>query len=125
MHPRVIAMWLFMVPLVVCSMEIVPGWGIFHLNWPPSAFYGIVGVTSAAAGFIGIEEYRIPALVAGPVAGVGALLASSMLLSTVDSTSNVVIVFVELIGALPGIGLFYVLKALQDKSKVGGSSTGL
>jgi hypothetical protein len=118
-------MWLFMVPLVVSSLEMNPGWGLFHLDWPPAVFYAIVGVTSAAAGFIGIEEYRIPGLVAGPVAGVGALLASSMLLSNVESTSNIVIVFAELIGALPGIGLFYVLKAIQDRTRSGSQSSGL
>ena len=125
MHPRTIAMWLFMLPLVLCSLEMKPGWGFMHLDWPPSVFYAIVGVTSAVAGFIGLEEYRIPALVAGPVAGVGALVASQILLSNVDSISDVVLVFAELIGALPGLGLFYLLKAIQDKSKFGDKSTGL
>jgi hypothetical protein len=110
-----IALIVFVATLVVCSMEMIPGWGMMDLEWPRWVFYMIIGIVGAVTGFVGIENYRLPALISGPVVGVGALYASAILLERVSETHDAVIVFVEGIGALPGIGLFFLLRLIQDK----------
>jgi hypothetical protein len=100
--------------IVFCSMEMVPGWGMFNLDWPPAVFYGIMAVCGALAGVIGAAEHRLPGLVGGLIAGPSSLFAVGYVLAHVTVTHNIVLVLVAMIGALPGLAVFKVLAAIQD-----------
>jgi len=108
------AMWIFILPLVFCSMEMVPGWGIFDLEWPASTFYGIMTVAGIVAGFLGCEGYRVPGMIAGVVTGAGSLYATAVLLRHTTVTHSIVLVLAGFVGALPGIGLYFALRFFQD-----------
>jgi hypothetical protein len=100
--------------IVFCSMEMVPGWGIFHLDWPPTAFYAIMAASGAIAGICGATDHRIPGLIGGVIAGPSALLAVGYVLAHVTVTYNVILVLVAMLGALPGFAVYKVLSAIQD-----------
>jgi hypothetical protein len=42
--------WVFMIPMIICSMEIVPGWGFIGLEWAPQTYYIIMIVAGLVAG---------------------------------------------------------------------------
>ena len=98
----------------LCSMEIVPGWGGFRLGWPPEAYYAIVAAIAAFAGAVAVRGYPIPGLFGGSVSGMGALAATTWHLTQVSETWSLFMVIAGVLGALPGIGLFFVLKRSQD-----------
>ena len=86
-----VACLLFSIPLVFCSMEMVPGWGAFNLGWPPSVFFAIMAACGAVAGFLGPPGHRVPGLVGGLVAGVGSLAGTWLLLAHTTITLSFLI----------------------------------
>lgn len=100
--------------IVFCSMEMVPGWGIFNLDWPPTVFYAIMAVSGAIAGIVGAADHRIPGLIGGLIAGPSALFAVGYVLAHVTVTYNIILVLVAMLGALPGFAVYKVLAAIQD-----------
>jgi hypothetical protein len=107
--------FIFWLPMVFCSMEIVPNWGIFNLDWPPEVYFVIMAVCGAAAGALMAPNYRVPGLVVGLLAGPGGLFAVTLLLQNVNSIHTIAIVLVALIGCLPGVGVGFALKVVQDR----------
>jgi hypothetical protein len=105
---------LFGVAAVFCSMEMIPGWGIFHLDWPHETFYSIMAVCGAISGFLLAPRNRLPGLAGGLVAGPGCLFATALLLEWTTWTHTVILAIVGMIGCLPGLGVYRGLKALQD-----------
>jgi hypothetical protein len=105
---------IFGLSIVFCSMEMVPGWGIFHLNWPPGAFYLIMLICGGVSGLFFAAEYPLPGLIAGAISGLGALYAIALVLENVDSVYDVFLVIAGLVGALPGVGVYFALKLAQD-----------
>jgi hypothetical protein len=105
---------LFGLALVFCSLELMPGWGIFHLAWSPWAFYAIMGASGAFAGFAMAVSHRVPGLVGGLVGGLGSLYAVALALADARSIHSGVLFLVALVGCLPGYAVFFVLMFLQD-----------
>jgi hypothetical protein len=93
------------ITLVVCSREMVPGWGIFHLSWERSTFYFIAATVGAIAGAI-LAPHRLPGLISGALTMTGALFCSALVLDHVDRIPTIVLVIVEGIGAIPGFALY-------------------
>jgi len=102
------------VAILVCSTELAPGWELFHLGWPPEAYYAIMAMIAALAGAVAVPGYSIPGVIAGSVSGLGALVAVVWHLTLVTETMTSLIVLVGAVGAFPGIGLFFFLKRVQD-----------
>ncbi|MEQ8789384.1 MAG: hypothetical protein RIC55_24030 [Pirellulaceae bacterium] len=103
-----------MIPQVLCSMEMVPGWGIFELGWPEAVYYAIMVVAGAVGGLLMAERHRFAGLVGGAIAGPGSIFAVALHLGSTDETWNFICVLLAAIGALPGIGVYWVLRLLQD-----------
>lgn len=101
--------------MAFCGMEMVPGWGVFHLDWPPIAFYGIMTVCCGLSGFLMDPEHRLAGLFGGIVGGPGALAAIALVLSHTTWTNDLIVVFAGAIGALPGVGLYKLLAGIEDK----------
>lgn len=108
--------FIFGIPLVFCSMEMVPGWGIFNLNWPNGYFYAIMAVCGSLAGML-MSSYRIPGLAGGLLAGYGALFAVGKVLENVNVIHNGVLVLVALIGVLPGVALYWAMRYPLQKMR--------
>jgi hypothetical protein len=94
-----------MITLVVCSMEMIPGWGFLRLGWPRTTFYSIVAFVGAAAGIV-LAPHRFAGLISGALAMAGALHGTALILDNVDRIPNLVLVIVAAIGSLPGFGLY-------------------
>lgn len=109
-----IAGTIFAVAIVVCSMEMVPGWGMFHLGWPPDVFYVIMAVAGVASAFCAGGRHVVPALAGFPLGGVGALFAIAWMLERVNVVYSVMLIIVGLIGAIPGAAIYFALRFLQD-----------
>ncbi|MDQ7779158.1 MAG: hypothetical protein RDV41_05560 [Planctomycetota bacterium] len=101
--------YIFAIAVIFCSMEMVPGWGFLKLGWPPLVFYIISGVCGAIGGMLYV---RCPGagFMAGAVAALGALFATALVLEQVDEVHSIVLVIVGLVGILPGVGLYYLLR---------------
>ena len=110
-----IGQFVFWVPMVFCSMEMIPGWGFINPDWPREVYYAIMATSGALAGMLILPKHLVPGLVGGLLAGPGGLFAVALLLENVQSTHTLVIVAVALLGCLPGIGIGLGLKALQDR----------
>jgi hypothetical protein len=103
------------IAILLCGTELVPGWGMLGLGWPPEAHYAIMAAAGAFAGAVTVRRrYAVPGLIAGAVAGIGALAAVAWYLTFVERTPTELLVVVGAVGALPGIGLYYVLRWVQD-----------
>lgn len=102
-----IGIWIVMIPLVICGMEMVPGWGFMGLNWNPVWFYLVAGMTGMVGGAMVAKEEWFAGLVAGPFVSIGALFATALVLQNVKATNNLVLTLVGMIGAIPGFLLYY------------------
>jgi hypothetical protein len=105
---------LFGLSIVICSMEMVPGWGLLHLGWSPGVFMGIMAACGAVSGLLMAAKHPVPGLLGGLVAGPGALFAIGFVLERTTRTQSLILVIVGLVGALPGVGLYAALAALQN-----------
>ena len=112
----------FGLSIVVAVMEMTPGWGLLGLDWPPAVFCVITAVLGAVAGWGARPGYRLPGLVAGIVAGPGAILAMYLVIHKAERVPIVAILVAAFIGMLPAIGVFKVLAAIQDAVKRPGNS---
>lgn len=104
----------FVVAMLFCGMEMVPGWGLFHLDWPNWVYYLIMAVTGAIAGSCFATDHPLPGLVGGLVAGPGGIFAIAFVLEHSTVTYDIILLVVGLIGLLPGFALYKALAALED-----------
>ena len=112
--------------IVVCGTEMVPGWGLLGLGWSPVAYCFVTAVAGAASGWVSRTEYRVPGLIAGSIAGPGAILAMYLLLQKAERVPIPIVLLAILVGMLPAYGLYKILEAVQDavmpRPKMRGSS---
>ena len=116
-HPsplQTVGILLFTFALIFCSMEMVPAWSRFRLDWSPSAYYALMSLLGMAAGALFGGKYFLPGAFGGMLAGLGALGAMAFVLERSRYTNNLIFVLVAGVGSLPGLGVGFVLRALQD-----------
>jgi hypothetical protein len=111
---QTVGLVLFTFALIFCSREVVPAWSSFQLDWPPGAFYALMALLGTVAGGLFGKNYWLPGAFGGMLAGLGALAAMAFVLERTTYTNNYVFVIVAGIGSLPGVGVGFGLKALQD-----------
>lgn len=105
----------FVLVLLFAASEMVPGWEVFGLGWPPFAYYAVIGLAGALAGPLAMPGYAVPGVIAGPLCGIGALAAAAWYLSKVTEAHGLAVMIAAFIGALPSIFLFFTLKLIQDQ----------
>jgi hypothetical protein len=103
--------------LVIAVLEMTPGWGLLGLNLRPVVYYIITATVGAATGWITRPGYRLPGLIAGAVAGPGAILAMHLLIRNAERVPIALVLVATFIGMIPAIGIFKGLAALQDTTK--------
>lgn len=107
-----IGFWILAIPLVLCGMEMVPGWGMFNLGWPYTWFYAIAATTGLVGGGLLARGSRLAGICGGCIGSVGALYATVMLLENVNQIHSIMLAIVGMIGAIPGFIAYLVLKKL-------------
>jgi len=110
--PAGIAFFAYVIVIVVCSMEMVPGWGFGFLNWPETRYYIVAAITGAICGIFMASEARLAGMIGAPIGGVGALFATSLVLKHSTETHDGVLAIVGLIGALPGLAVYALVKKI-------------
>jgi hypothetical protein len=110
--PAGIAFFVYVMVIVVCSMEMVPGWGIVDVGWPESRFYWIAGITGAICGIFMASDDRLAGMIGTPVGGVGALFATTLVLKHSTETHDGILALVGILGALPGLAVYALVKKI-------------
>jgi hypothetical protein len=101
--------------LIFCSMEVVPAWSRLHLDWPAAAYYALMALLGGLGGALIGRGYFLPGLFGGILAGLGGLAAMAFVLERTAYTNKYLFVIVAGLGSLPGVGVGYGLRALQDR----------
>jgi len=109
-----VGLTLFGLAIVFCSMEMVPGWGVLHLGWPPETYYAIMATVGALAGVLSAAQHRLAGLLGGLVAGPGSLGTIAFVLERTTSTHTLILVIVGALGAVPGLVLYRIVASVQD-----------
>ena len=104
---------IFGLSIAFCGMEMVPRWAVFDLGWPPAAFVAIMAVSGAVSGYLLGAGRRLAGTIGGLVAGPGSLLAIAFVLERTTWTHTVILMAVAAIGALPGLGVYHALAAIE------------
>lgn len=105
---------LFLGLVSLCSLDVAWGRGLFPFaqKW----LFVLAGVGGAITGLmVAQKRYRGAGLLAGAVTGLGAVGISVFLFRQMTTVYNIVAIATTLIGCLPGIVLFQVLRILQDQ----------
>lgn len=108
----------FVLALIFCSMHVVPGWGIFDLDWHPGVHYAIMCAAGALCGFA-VAKYKVFGAGCGIISGIGAMYACQFILERVNKMPSKALVLIALVGILPGfllyLGLAYFLNKQNEK----------
>src|SRR5207244_12192626 len=108
-HPmgplQTVGLLLFTFALMFCSMEVVPAWSRFHLDWPPGAYYALMALLGTVAGALFGKNYWLPGAFGGMLAGLGALTAMAFVLEQTTYTNNLVFVIVAGGRSLPWLAV--------------------
>lgn len=112
--------------IVFCGIEMMPRWSILGLNWPPVVYCLITAIAGAASGWLSRPGYRVPGLIAGMLAGPGAIIAMYILMNRAPLVPIPLVLLAILVGMLPAVGLYKILEIVQDimmppRSKVAGT----
>ncbi len=99
-------------------LEMVPGWGligaILGLQGPPVVYYMIASLSGAVGGFLMGNGYCLPGMIGGFIGAIGAVLVGSYRLYHMESVYTLFLLFLTLVGSIPGILVFALLRFLQD-----------
>jgi hypothetical protein len=110
------------ITLIICSTEMVPGWGLIGLGWDKSTFY-LIGVGVGAAAGVVIGKYRVMGAVSGAVAMAGALFCTGIVLDNMNTVPKMLLVLAGGIGALPGVIVYLAYAKLREKLTGQGTQT--
>jgi hypothetical protein len=105
---------LFLGLVSVCSLDVAWGRGLFplSLDW----LYLLSAAGGAFAGFMLVKRrYWAIALLAGAVAGLGAVALSIFTFREVTQTYKLVVIATTVLGCLPGVAVLLGLRWLQDR----------
>jgi hypothetical protein len=107
----------FVVIIVLLSLLSKGGWGFSDEDWPLPAILFINVIVIAACLFFEdyIAEHRLLLIFPYTIISVSVFWLVQWHLSSVHSTFNIVVVFIGMLGALPGGILYYLMVKYFDK----------
>jgi hypothetical protein len=108
----ILGLLVFQLALILCSTEMVPSLGRYALGfgWAREAYFAIAASCGAPCGATMVGKgNRLKGSIAGLVAGLGALVALELGLGWMESDNEGLFGLLELVGILPGIGLYLLL----------------
>jgi peptidoglycan/LPS O-acetylase OafA/YrhL len=100
--------------LILCVIQMVPGWNPLHLDWSTEVYYSIMMCSGACAGVARDRRYWPGGLVGGAGAGFGSLCAVMTAVDHFNVDHPKFLAAVALLGSLPGVGMYFLFKRLQD-----------
>lgn len=104
--------------VILCVMEIVPGWGLLGrllgLEWPPAVYYVIALLSGAVGGFLLGNRYCVPGMIGYAIGAVCALFVASFPLYYVESIHSGLLFVLAMFGLIPGVVIHRGLKYVQD-----------
>ena len=92
----------------------MPRWSLLGLNWSPATYALITAIAGAASGWVSRSGYRVPGLIAGALAGPGAILATYLLMQKAQLVPIPLVLVAIFVGMLPAFGLYKILEIVQD-----------
>jgi hypothetical protein len=106
----------FCCTLIFCTIQAIPTWThpSMRLGIPLGTCFWILGISGAATGWV-VARYRLAGLCAGPLAGCGSLLATVYVFQGFTDLPRIAVVFVQLIGLLPGAALYWIIHVILDR----------
>ena len=100
--------------IVFCGIEMMPRWSMLGLDWSPATYALITAISGAASGWVSRPGYRVPGLIAGMLAGPGAIFAMYVLMHRAPLVPIPLVLMAILVGMLPAVGLYKILEIVQD-----------
>jgi hypothetical protein len=108
----ILGVLIFQGALIVSAFELVPSFHRYAFGFGGSsvAYFALCASSGALCGALFVSKgERLKASIAGTVAGLGALAALMLGLGWTGSHSKELFGLLELVGVLPGMGLFFLL----------------
>lgn len=105
-------------PVAICSLEMIPD--RCHLCREEMALDAYFFTAAMCGGFASVIygdslDYWMPRLVGGSISALGSLFTVWMLLKSVPTNLAFLFVFVGILGAMPGVLIYFLMKIVADE----------
>ena len=113
-----LAILIGILPVAICSLEMIPD--RCHLCREEMALDAYFFTAAMCGGFASVIygdslEYWMPRLVGGSISALGSLFTVWMLLKSVPTNLAFLFVFVGILGAMPGVLIYFLMKIVADE----------
>jgi hypothetical protein len=106
---------IFIVATLICSFEMVPGWGGLQLGLTRPAIYSVALLTGALSGALICQQHRLLGALCGAICGAGSLSLVALHLLVLPATTGKMAALCSLLGCLPGVGLYHGVARFLDR----------
>jgi hypothetical protein len=106
---------LFIISTLICSFEMVPGWGGLQLGMTTPTIFAVVILSGTASGALACDKYRLLGALCGAVCGAGSLSIVSLHLWVLPVTSGKMAAVMAGLGCLPGVALYHAVARVLDR----------
>jgi hypothetical protein len=106
---------LFIISTLVCSFEMVPGWGGLQLGLTAPTIFAVALLSGTASGALVCDKHRLLGALCGAVCGAGSLSLVSLHLLVLPATTGQMTGICSLLGCLPGVGLYHAIARILDR----------
>lgn len=121
---KFIALLLGTLPVILCALEMIPERCQLCRESTEFDAYIFTAAICGGAGAVlygtSLVDYWLPRLAGGSFAALGSLFTIWMLLTDFPSDLAFLFVFVGILGAMPGVLTYYILKIIGDECLSGG-----
>ncbi len=108
---------LFIISTLICSFEMVPGWGGLQLGLTAPTIFAVAILSGTASGALVCDKCRLLGALCGAVCGAGSLSLVSLYLLIVPATGGKMVAVMSGLGCLPGVGLYYGVARILDRAQ--------
>jgi hypothetical protein len=113
---RVVSLLLGVAPVCIFALEMIPERCHVCLDGVEldTYFFAAAVCGGLAAILFGSSTYVLARLLGGAISALGALFLIWLVLTTIPSNMAFLFVFVGILGAMPGVGAYFVIRILSD-----------
>jgi hypothetical protein len=106
---------LFIISTLICSFEMVPGWGGLQLGLTAPTIFAAAILCGTVSGALVCDKHRLLGALCGAVCSAGSLSLVSLHLWVLPVTSGKLAAVMAGLGCLPGVGLYYSIARILDQ----------